>query len=129
VTDPAFDDDSHAVPSVDFDYDAIDGVQEELATLSQEDVDRAALAFTELLRWVFCNGNLEGLKVRTIIVCWIFLKHLRTQHTLTGIAEKFGLHKQSIGRHHDVFKLRFPHIKTPHMNYDSCPKRQNPKCK
>jgi hypothetical protein len=107
------------VPATEFDYDRVEsemGIEaEDLAQFSQEDVDRAIAVFRQLLQWVWQNGNknTDGIKIRAIIVCWIFLEENRPK-TLTEMAGGFGMKKQSLGRWVDQFKLDF-RIPTRHM--------------
>ncbi len=79
-------------------------------------MDAALKVFSRLLEWIWQNGmkNSEGLTIRAVIACWIFLKHLRPL-TLTQMARGFGKKKQSLGRWVDDFKIAFPHIRNPHM--------------
>ncbi len=118
----ALDDSGRPVPVQGFDFDLIDRNLfnakdvKELKTLTAEEMDRTIQALATLLRWIFQDGmkNSDGLKIRSIICCWIFLRELRSL-TLQEMASGFGMDKQSLGRWHDVFKLDFPHIKTSHM--------------
>ena len=122
MTDIAHEEDGHITPVQQFDWEAVERnlfspeSVKELEELTQEDIDRALKMFDVVLRWVFQNGmkNSDGLKIRAIIVCWIFLKELRP-YKLVDMATGFGMQKQSLGRWHDDFKIRFPGIKTPHM--------------
>lgn len=110
------------VPVQDFDYDAVDqnlfpgATREELEQLTQTEIDAALKLFRLLLSWIWQSGmkNPEGIQIRAILVCWIFMKELRPL-TLTQMATGFGKKKQSLGRWHDNFKRRFPDIITPHM--------------
>lgn len=113
--------DGSLVPAVDFDYAAVDaklfGAEpEDLSQFTEEDVDRALAVLNILLRWIFQNGmkNPEGITLRAICICWIFLKELRPMQ-LSELARGFGKKKQSLGRCVDLFKISFPHIKTAHM--------------
>jgi hypothetical protein len=109
------------VPATEFDYDQVDrDVFEELepadlTQFSQEELDAAILVFRKLLNWVWQNGNknADGIKIRAIIVCWIFLEENRPK-TLTEMAVGFGMKKQSLGRWVDQFKRVF-RIPTRHM--------------
>jgi hypothetical protein len=109
------------VPATQFDYDAVDErvfnfrEQCDLSEFSQEEVDKAIEVLRKLLAWIWQNGmkNADGVKIRAIIVCWIFLKELRPM-TLTQMATGFGMKKQSLGRWVDQFKEVFK-IRTPHM--------------
>jgi hypothetical protein len=105
-------------PACDFHYPEDDAVEPDsnLSDFCQEDLDRAICGLRSLLQWIYQNGsnNPDGVKIRAIIACWIFLKELRV-HPLTKMARGYGLDKQSLGRWHDDFKKQFPHIKTPHM--------------
>jgi len=117
----AHEEDGRPVPATPFDYGRIDEAvfdykpESDLTQFSQEDVDRALKVFRELLRWVFQNGmkNPDGVKIRAILVCWIFLEELRGL-TLTELAAGYGMKKQSFGRWLDEWKLEFK-IRTPHM--------------
>jgi hypothetical protein len=123
---PAHGEDGHFVPAIEFDYAAVEHnlfgeSPESISEFSQEEVDRALKVLRTLLQWIWQDGmkNADGLKLRGIIVCWIFLKELRPL-TLTELACGFDLKKQSLGRWVDEFKLDFPKIKTCHMrtSYD-----------
>jgi len=113
----AFDEHGRPEPVQDFDYGVLDGesTEEDLSQFSQEEIDRALTVLRVLLTWVFQDGmkNADGLKIRSILICWIFLKELRPM-TLTQMARGFGLKKQSLGRWVDDFKRRFK-IRTVHM--------------
>jgi hypothetical protein len=108
------------VPTEQFNYDALDGYfgpdEEDLSDLTPEDVERALKLFRKLLRWVFQNGmkNAEGVKIRSIIMCWIFLEELRPL-TLTDLAAGYGMDKQSFGRWVDIFKKDFHNIRNAHQ--------------
>ncbi len=123
--------DGHIEPTSDFPFDEIyerdemDRVRGSRSSplrddvedpLTPEEMEAALRVFTKLLEWVWQNGakNCEGLKIRAIIACWIFLKHLRPL-SLTEIARGFGKKKQSLGRWVDDFKIAFPNIRNPHM--------------
>ena len=112
--------DGKKVPVTHFDYYAVefDGSDEtlDISHLSQADVDRGVTVLTVLLKWIWQNGmkKPEGVQIRAIIVCWIFLKVLRPLE-LTQLAGAFGKHKQSFGRWVDDFKRCFPRIRIPHM--------------
>ncbi|MDE2101092.1 MAG: hypothetical protein KGL39_27845 [Patescibacteria group bacterium] len=122
IEDPTGHDESgRPVPCEDFDYARVDrdlfgDAPADLSELSQEDADRAILLMRVLLQWVWKNGskNPEGITLRAIVVCWIFLKELRPLE-LSAMARGFGKDKQSLGRHVDDFKRCFPTIRTPHM--------------
>lgn len=109
----------------DFDYDDIErkifgaDPKSELSQFSQEDIDGAVAVLRVLLQWIWQDGmkNADGLKIRAIICCWIFLHELRPL-SLTELARGFNLEKQSLGRWFDVFKRKFPAIKTCHMRHD-----------
>lgn len=119
---PAHGEDGRLVSSEDFDYSAVDknlfgeDLGEELSHFSQEEVDRALAVLDTLLRWIWRSGmkNTDGVKIRAIILCWIFLKELRPM-TLTQVATGFHLKKQSLGRWVDRFKKDFPEVRTCHM--------------
>ncbi len=83
---------------------------------AQRDLDGAIAAFEKLLNFVWQNGpkNDNGIQIRAVLCCWIFLKHLRPM-SLTEMAAFIGRDKQSLGRWFDAFKKDFPEIKTTHM--------------
>jgi hypothetical protein len=117
-TDYGFGEDGGRVPIVQFDYGAVEPAVEEpgLGGLSAAELEGAMRGFQALVRWVWQDGmrNPNGLLIRAIIVCWIFLPELRG-HSLTAVARGFGRYKQSLGRWHDRFKVEFPTVKTVHM--------------
>lgn len=118
--------DGKPVPITDFDYEAIDrAFQEDLEQFrneahqgqySQDDVDRALVVVTRLLKWIWQGGmkQPDGLQIRAMIICWVFLKELRPIE-LTQLAGAFGKDKQSLGRWVDNFKMFFPRIRISHM--------------
>jgi hypothetical protein len=120
--DLAHGEDGRPVPCVTFDYAEVEkGLGEhepdsDLSEFSQEDIDRALKVLTTLLQWVWQMGmkNADGIQIRAILVCWIFLKELRPLQ-LSDLGKGFGKPKQSFGRWHDNFKKCFPRIRTPHM--------------
>lgn len=119
--DPAHGDDKRIVSSNEFDYDLVDErifgcSSTDPDALTQDDIDRALKLFSTLLQWMWqdAKNNPEGLQIRAMICCWIFLKELRPLQ-LSELARGFGKDKQSLGRWHDHFKRKFPTIKTPHM--------------
>ena len=116
----AFEEDGHRVPAEEFDYASVErelfgNFEGTPAELTPADVDRALRIVRIVLSWIWQSGmkNAEGLKIRAIIICWIFLKELRPM-SLTELARGFGMKKQSLGRWHDQFKESFK-IRTPHM--------------
>jgi hypothetical protein len=114
--------DGRPVPFEEFDYATVnknvDGWEPEtdLSEFTQEDIDRALKVLRTLLQWVWQMGmkNADGIQIRAILVCWIFLKELRPLE-LSDLGRGFGKPKQSFGRWHDNFKNHFPRIRTPHM--------------
>lgn len=118
--------DGRPVPITDFDFDAIDKAfqddledfrtEVEAGKYSQEDVDRALVVVTRMLKWIWQGGmkNPEGLQIRAMIICWVFLKELRPIE-LTQLFGAFGKDKQSGGRWVDNFKEYFPRIRIAHM--------------
>ena len=83
--------------------------------MTQAELDAAVAIFQSLIKWVWQDGmrNDEGLKIRSIIACWVFLPELRPM-TLTEIALGFGKKKQSLGRWVCHFKQHF-RFHTVHM--------------
>lgn len=117
-----FQEDGHPVPAEQFDYDLVEqnlfgrpDDRVDLSRCSQADVDAAITVLRVMLCWIWQNGmkNADGLKIRAIVICWIFLKELRPL-TLTQMAVGFGMKKQSLGRWVDQFKAAFK-IRTAHM--------------
>ena len=108
-------------PTTDFDYDEVDRRSfhvepDDSEEFTAAEMDAALKVFSRLLEWIWQGGmkNSEGLTIRSIIACWIFLKHLRPL-TLTQMARGFGKKKQSLGRWVDDFKIAFPNIRNHHM--------------
>jgi hypothetical protein len=107
----AFDESGH-IGITHFPYDEIDKAD----IPETKDIDAAVRAFELLLAWVWQHGpkNNNGIEIRAVICCWIFMKQLRPI-TLTEMAATVGRDKQSLGRWFDEFKKDFPQIKTCHM--------------
>jgi hypothetical protein len=121
----AYDDNGEPVAISHFDFDAVERHLGELTTasrrvehLTQAELDNAVATFQRLMQWIWQSGmrNDEGLKIRSIIACWVFLPELRPM-TLTELARGFGKKKQSLGRwvHHfkRQFKFHTPHMRSP----------------
>ena len=115
--------DGHVEPAVGFDFDTVDrkvfGVDrngQTTTTMSSEEIDAACTVFRSLVEWMWQDGmkQVEGLTIRAIIVCWVFVPELRAL-TLTEMAQGFGKKKQSLGRWVDEFKKEFPRIRIAHM--------------
>jgi len=110
--------DGRIEPTIDFDYDAIDRSVFEIdwENVSGADLEASSKVFKAMVGWVWQDGmrNPEGMNIRSIIVCWVFLDHLRPL-TLTELSRAFGKKKQSLGRWVDDFKRAFPDIRNPHM--------------
>jgi len=130
-----FDEPGRRVPIVRFDYDAVDyqvfGAvpKKDVRGLTSKEVDAALALLRVMLAWIWQSGmkNPDGIKIRAVIICWVFLKELRGL-TLTQIAAAFGMDKQSFGRWITDFKQTIP-IRTPHMLYGQplrAPKRRWP---
>lgn len=128
MQEPAHGEDGRFVPSEDFDYESVDknlfgkNADAELSQFTQEEIDRALKVLQILLEWIWQDGkkNAGGVKIRAIIVCWIFLKELRPM-TLTQMARGYDLKKQSLGRWVDSFKKDHPQVRTCHMRNLSQP--------
>jgi hypothetical protein len=120
--DVAHEEDGHLVGVAQFDYDAVErslfdvAPADDLTEITPLELEAAQRAFSRLLAWIWQDGmkNPDGVKIRAIILCWIFLKHLRPM-TLTELARGYGMKKQSLGRWVDQFKRDFPEYKTCHM--------------
>lgn len=89
---------------------------EDLRHLTPDQLAAGLEAMDKLLKWVWQSGmkNSDGVKIRSIILCWICLKEIRFM-TLTDLATGYGMDKQSLGRWVDEFKARFPTVRIPHM--------------
>lgn len=129
----AFTDDGQITGVEEFDYDLVERrlakdlsnpeLAKELAGMSEAEIEAALRMFRCLVRWLWQNGmkNPDGLTIRAILCCWIFVEELRPM-TLTEMARGFGgRHKQSLGRWMESFKQNFPFIKTPHMRFRATP--------
>jgi hypothetical protein len=70
--------------------------------------EQALFALESALAWAVQDvpKNCNGIEIRTTILAWKFLPHLRAK-TLTEIAAMIGRDKQSVGRWHDDFKEHF----------------------
>lgn len=120
--DQGHDESGALIPVEGFDYAAVDrnhfdpGTVEELSKLSAEQMDAGIKLNRCTLEWIFADGmnNKDGVAIRAILCCWIYLPWLRPL-TMEELAAGFGMDKQSFGRWHDVFKKDFPFIRTPHM--------------
>jgi hypothetical protein len=114
-----FDEDSRLIATTSFPYDEVDRDLGLFEPDSPEkyDLDAASEAIRRLLRWLFQNGprNPEGLQIRAVVLCHIFLPELRPM-TLTQMAGCMGKHKQSLGRWQDQFKRDFPNIPSSHFH-------------
>lgn len=115
------DDNGRRVETTEFDYDAVERAltiepESDLTDLQPEDLDKAIKGLRVILQWMWQSGmkNAEGVKIRGIICCWIFLKELRSL-SMTDMANGYGMDKQSLGRWVDDFKLRFPKLRISHM--------------
>lgn len=118
--------DGKPVQVTQFDFDAIEKAfqsdledfrgEVEAGEYSQDDIDRALVVVTRMLKWVWQGGmkNADGLQIRAMIICWVFLKELRPIE-LTQLAGAFGKDKQSLGRWVENFKEYFPRIRIAHM--------------
>jgi hypothetical protein len=123
-TEIAHAEDGHLEPSVEFDYDEIDcrvpefhvEPEEDPEEFTAEEIEAACKVFTRLVQWIWQNGmrHPEGITIRAIVVCWVFLAELRPLN-LTQMAGAFGKKKQSLGRWVDDFKRAFPAIRIAHM--------------
>ena len=107
-----FDDLSRVTQTVDFAYEEIDskafGV-DDTPTEFESRVEHV-LEFQRIIwDWIYQpkKPNAEGMLLRAIICAWVFIPALRDQ-TLTQMAGKFGMKKQSLGRWVDDFKKEFP---------------------
>jgi hypothetical protein len=115
----AFDENSQHIEFVDFPYDAIDDPDphgEVIGGLSHREQEAALKLFMAMIRWIFSTGHRDGIFLRALLVCWIFLPDLH-QKSMQSLAKDYDKHKQSFGRWHDDFKKKFPHIKTVHMKW------------
>jgi hypothetical protein len=69
-----------------------------------------------VMEWIWQDGskNENGLQVRAMICCWVFLPQL-SPYSLTELALAFGKDKQSPGRWFTEFQKHFPFIHTSAM--------------
>jgi hypothetical protein len=117
---PAHTEDGSLTAAVEFDYEIVErnvfSSAEPAETGNQSAIDASVILFQRFTRWVFQDGkkNADGVKIRAMIVCWIFIPELRSL-TETDLAIGFGMKKQSIGRWVEQWKRDFPHIRSPHM--------------
>ncbi len=118
----AHEEDGHITGVTDFDYDAVSrGLGEwqpesDLTEMSAREMEGARYVFKQIAEWVYQGGtkNPEGVKIRAIIFCWVFLEWLHPL-TMTKLARGYAMDKQSIGRWVEDFKRCFPDIRTCHM--------------
>lgn len=70
-----------------------------------------------VVKWVYQRNsrNFQGIGIRALIVCWVWIPGLHGL-TLTQLAGRFKMAKQSIGRWVVDWKLRFPHCVSVHMH-------------
>jgi len=118
----AWDDNSSATLTVDFDYDQIDRNlhPHDPDTCSERAIDAASSVLQRAFAWVWQGdcANLDGLVCRAAVVCWIFVPQLRP-YTMTEMAGRLGKKKQSLERWVSDFKVRFPEIKNlQHMKHE-----------
>ena|SRR5688572_18371057 len=124
----AHEEDGHITGVTEFPYEEIDrrvfqcDPENDLSNVSQRELDASVRAFIRLVEWMYQTGmkNPDGLKIRAIIVCWVFLKWIRCE-SLTVMARGYGLKKQSLGRWVDEFKRKFPEYRIVHMRNNKCP--------
>jgi hypothetical protein len=126
-TGAGYDEESLAVQTVGFDYNAVEEAlaeidfAAEIADMKAEELERAFKVIQALMGWIH-NGSLDcrGIAIRSIIVAWLTLPHLRSL-SLTQIAARHGMDKQSVGRWVEDkergFKVKFPSVKTSNMNF------------
>lgn len=118
----AYDESGELVPVQQPDFDEIDRnafdfePESDLTELSPQEMEAAIKVMRAILQWVWQSGmrNPNGVKIRSIIICWIFLKALRPL-SLSQLARGYGMKKQSLGRWVDDFKRHFPAARTVHM--------------
>jgi len=118
----AHEEDGHLTGTTDFDFEQVARdlgewhPETDLTELTSVEMEAARRALKEIARWMYQNGskNPEGVKIRGIIFCWIFLEELHPL-TETQLARGYGMHKQSIGRWIEDWKRCFPDIRTSHM--------------
>jgi len=126
-SDQAHDEDGSITPAQPFPYEEIyskdeagsvgfNDLDQDLRHLTPEQLAAGLDVMDKLLKWVWQSGmkNSDGVKIRSIILCWICLKEIRFM-TLTDLATGYGMDKQSLGRWVDEFKARFPAVRIPHM--------------
>jgi hypothetical protein len=122
-----WDDAGELQPTTDPDWKAIEvacgeiDFAAEIADMKAEELESAFKVIQALMGWIH-NGSLDtrGIAIRSIILGWIVMPHLRLL-SLTQLAERHGMDKQSLGRWVEDkergFKAKFPTIKTAHMDF------------
>jgi hypothetical protein len=128
----AWDENSQPVGAVEFDYDEVsrrleedlfDPDDRELDSLTPQEAEKALKCIRWIVRWLWQDGmkNTDGLTIRAILVCWIFIEELRPL-SMSDMARGFGCRdKQSLGRWHDHLKACAPWLRTSHMRYETNP--------
>ncbi len=111
-----YDSDGSLVPTEGFRYDELDGESQSERSIDSE---TAIALLSTVMRWLWDGANVrcksDGLRMRALVLCWIFLPELRIKSE-TQLAHEYGKkHKQSIGRQVAKFKSDFPYLKNPHM--------------
>lgn len=119
----SYNDSSELEPTIGPDYKGIDravfGTEEretEYENLTPEQWLIAWKGVSNVVKWVYQRDsrNFQGIGIRALIVCWIWLPVLHAL-TLTQLAGRFGMAKQSFGRWVVDWKRCFPSVVTAHM--------------
>lgn len=107
----AYGEQSERLQAVDFDWSFIDRAELE-RQIGRYEPFPTHEAMARITRWVFQDGmnDPRGLRIRAIIVCWLFCPEMRDAFTMSSMARSCGLHKQSLGRWIDSLKREFPGI-------------------
>jgi hypothetical protein len=114
-----YDENGTVIPVAEFDFASLDtGHDTDLDKISRKELEASLKAFRILLDWIWQNGmrNPNGVKIRAILCCWVFLEQVRPI-SLTQLAKGYGMKKQSLGRWVDNFKRDFPQFRIAHMRY------------
>jgi predicted DNA-binding protein YlxM (UPF0122 family) len=124
---PAFDDDSHAIPSVDFDFDAIDPQPEKSPIPGWNEAKLAAVAdgLNQIVAWLAAtyqatrNGDTVRIVGRkAICLAFILRPEMFKERSMAELANKIGVSRQALHRFsREVWEIgngRFQHGSLQH---------------
>jgi hypothetical protein len=114
-----FGEDSRPEATVGPDWDGIESALGECSEIVEHRFDSQYATYLKLLkfgealtRWLTIDATKtseDGKIIRLQILKWVFLPEYQNR-SLTYMAREIGKEKQSVGRWHDNFKLRFPGV-------------------